>query len=137
MLSFGLYWKDKSGTTKLTWLPFSMSNFSSFFGRRRIESHKYAIGSSNDYANSFSELLWQNGLYCVAENSVTRSMFKTRFLTKSQITKNFIFMSLLLFLSCFSGHFWSTFLVLLLLAVKRSRRTTKSDLKCPEWGLEK
>ena len=41
-------------------------------------------------------------------------------------------MSLLLFLSYFSGHFWSAFLVLLLLAVKRSRRTTKLDLKCPE-----
>ena len=40
-----------------------------------------------------------------------------------------IFMSLLLF--------WSAFLVLLLLAVKRSRRTTKLDLKCPEQGLEK
>ena len=48
-----------------------------------------------------------------------------------------IFMSLLLFLSCYSGHFWSAFLVLLLLAVKRSRRTTKSDRKCPEKGLEK
>ena len=30
-------------------------------------------------------------------------------------------MSFLLFLSCFSGHFWSAFLVLLLLAIKRSR----------------
>ena len=42
------------------------------------------------------------------------------------------FMCLLLFFSCFSGHFWSAFLVILLLAVKRSRRTTKSDLKYPE-----
>ena len=47
------------------------------------------------------------------------------------------FMSLTLFLSCFSGHFWSAFLVLLLLAVKWSWRTTKLDLKCPEQGLEK
>ena len=44
----------------------------------------------------------------------------------------YIFMSLLLFLSCIFGNFWSAFLVLLLLAIKRSRRTTKADLKCPE-----
>ena len=57
--------------------------------------------------------------------------------SKSISNGKFLFMSLLLFLSCFSGHFWSAFLVLQLLAIKRSRRTTKLDLKCPEKGLEK
>ena len=46
--------------------------------------------------------------------------------------ENIFVMSLLLYLSCFSLHFRSAFLVLLLLAIKRSRRITKADLKCPE-----
>ena len=39
--------------------------------------------------------------------------------------------------SCLFYFSCPAFLVLLLLTVKRSRRTTKSDLKCPEQGLEK
>ena len=45
--------------------------------------------------------------------------------TRNRIPDQQIF---LLFLSCFSGHFWSAFLVLLLLAVKRSRTTGWSIL---------
>ena len=70
--------------------------------------------------------------------SIFEKAFLVSFIQNQQNTagKIDVFMYLLLFLSCFSGHFWSGYLVLLILAVKRNGRTTKSDLKCQELRLE-
>merc|ERR1711950_4744 len=86
---------------------------------KRDTKNSILVSISGNTAEKFSDSL------CSSENHFGLYFQKTR-------PEIYYFMFLLLLLSCFSGHFWSAFLVLLLVAVKRSRRTTKSDPKCPE-----
>ena len=88
-------------------------------------NHKFHIWNSI-FLVEFSGNIGRNGfLTSIASQKIFRPYFQ-----KSRL--EYYFLCLFYFLSPFSGHFMSDFVVLLLLLTARSRMTRKADQKCPE-----
>ena len=96
---------------------YNYKNFDCFF---------YKKARNSIFLVEFSGNIGRNGfLTGIASQKIFRPHFQ-----KSRL--EYYFLCLFYFLSPFSGHFRSDFVVLLLLLTARSRRTRKADQKCPE-----
>ena len=90
---------------------------------RRAKNEGGLVSDKPPFVNGWPKDLDQTWVDMVQGQDCAKAEFCS-FNTQANAKGTVLFMSLLFFLS--------RFLVLLLLAVRRSRRTTKSDLKCPE-----